>query len=146
MWEERIKEQNEDLKTNKIREDLQISLTDKEFSNLKLMAYKSGFKSAGGLLSSFVGDLTGWHSNGSDERDLASQWYDRAFGMWINYFRYHLFNYDYDLDSIKDMLDDTNYFDEVYEEYSSENRGKHLESKEACLKLLKEIADNGKEL
>lgn len=146
MWEESVKEQNEDLKTNKVREDLQVNLTDKEYSNLKLRAYKAGFKSAGELLSSFVGDLTGWHTNGSDEKDLADQWFERAFGMWRGYFRYHLFNYDYDLDAMQDMLNDTDYFEEVYKEYKSENQEKDLQSKEECLKLLKEIIKEGNEL
>jgi hypothetical protein len=146
MWQERVKEQNEDLETDKVREDLQVNLTDKEYTNLKLMAYKAGFDSPGKLLSSFVGDLTGWHSNGSDERALADQWYERAFGMCTNYFRHHLFNFDYSLDSMQDMLDDTDFFEEVYEEYSDENYRKDLESKEDCLKLLEEIIKEGKEL
>jgi hypothetical protein len=146
LWAERVREQNEDLETDRVREDLQVNLTDKEYSNLKLMAYKAGFESAGKLLSSFVGDLTGWHPNGSDESSLADQWYERAFGIWTNYFRYHLFNNDYSLASMQDMLEFTDYFEEVYEEYSDENRGKDLESKEDCMKLLEEIIKEGKEL
>lgn len=146
MWEERVKQQNEDLKTDKVREDLKVTLTNKEYINLKLMAFKAGFKNEGDLLASFVGDLTGWQSNGSDERYLAAQWYDRAFGMWMGYFRHHLFNYDYDLDRMQDMIDDNDFFDQVYEEYKSESYGKELESKEDCMKLLKDIIDGGKEL
>ncbi|MCB8818664.1 hypothetical protein LJE72_24720 [Desulfosporosinus sp. SRJS8] len=75
----RVKEQNEDLKSKKVREDLKISLTDKAYEELKLLAYKAGFQCAEQLLSSFVGDLTGWGgSNGSDERDCADRWFERA--------------------------------------------------------------------
>lgn len=148
MWEQRVREQNEDFETDKIRQDIQINLTDKKYSNLKLMAYKAGFKSAGEFLSSFVGDLTGWQSNGSDERDLADQWYDRAFGMSEYYenFRYYLYNYDCDLDTMKQMLDDADYFEEVYAEYKDEAGTKEIESKESCLAVLKELIDKGEEL
>ena len=145
LWAKRVQEQNEDIKTDKVREDLKVNLTDKEYTNLKLMAYKVGFKSPGALLSSFVGDLTGWNSNGSDEREIADSWFERAFGMWKGYFKYHLFNYDYSLDSMKDMIEDTELFEEVYADYKAEN-DKDIESKEDCLKLLKEIVEDGKEL
>ncbi len=146
MWEERVKKQSEDLKTNKVRDDLKISLTDLEYKELKGLAYEAGFKNAGALLSSLVGDLTGWHSNGSDERDRAEQWYERAFGRWEGYFRYHLYIYENDLDAMNDMIEDPEYFEEVYGAYQAENKGKYIESKEDCLKLLRELIHDGTEL
>lgn len=146
-WKERVKQHNEDAKTNCIRTDLQISLTDKEHNNLKLLAYKAGFGNAGELLSSFVGDLTGWlHSNGSDERDLADQWYERAFGCFIVYFRYFLFNNDYGLNEMNDMIEDAEFFEEIYKDYKDEYDGQELQSKDDCLKELREIVKVGKEL
>jgi len=148
MWEKIAKEQNEDLKTERVREDLKISLTDKEYSVLKLRAYKAGFRNAGELLASFVGDLTGWHTNGSDERDKADDWYERAFGMseYYSNFRYHLSNYEYCLEDMKVLIEDEDFFEEVYQEYLGEQYAKHNQSREECLNLLKEILEEGKEL
>jgi len=147
-WTQRVNEQNEDLKTSREREDLKISLTDKEYSNLKLLAYKAEFKSAGDLLSSFVGDLTGWHTNGSDESDFADRWYERAFGTseYYSNFRYHLFNNDFSLEDMADMLEDEDFFEDTYQSYLGENEGKTNQSKEACLALLKELVERGEEL
>lgn len=147
-YAQHVKEQNEDLKTMALREDFKINLTDKEDANLKLMAYKAGFDTPGEFLASFVGDLTGWHSNGSDERDLAGQWYERAFGMSNEYsnFRYFLYNFDYDLEAMAEMIEDDDYFDEVYQEYLEENSHMTNQKKEECLETLKEILEGGKEL
>lgn len=144
-YAKRTQEQNEDSKTRRIRENIKINLTDKEYNNLNLMAYKAGFKSAGELLSSFVGDLTGWHSNGSDEREKANDWYERAFGMYEYYsnFRYHLFNYDYCLDDMQDMIEDADFFEAVYKEYIGEKYAKNNQNKEECLEVLEEIIKEG---
>lgn len=148
FYAKRVQEQNEDLKTDGVRDDIKVNLTDKEYSNLKLMAYKAGFDSAGKFLSSFVGDLTGWHSNGSDERDLADQWFERAFGSreWYSHFRYHLYNNDFGIDEMKDMIEDEDWFEETYQEYLEENTGKTNQTKEECLALLKELVEKGEEL
>ncbi|WP_242852569.1 hypothetical protein [Acetobacterium bakii] len=143
-----IQEQNKDLETDHVRKDFTLSLTDKQYSNLKLMAYQVGYKNAGDFIQSFVGDLTGWSSNGSDERDLADQWYQRAHGNgeFTYYFHYFLFNYDYDLDTMMEMIEDEDYFEEAYEEYSEQAWKKEYQSREDCIQILKEIAKNGTEL
>ena len=149
FWEARAKEQKEDLETDKIREDIKLMLTDKQYNVIKLLAYKANFNDAGEFLASFVGDLTEWHSNGSDERDYADQWYRRAYGYvdYYSYFRYHLFNYDYCIDDMKKMLENEDYFEEVYEEYKNESCSQQkLESKDDCKKLLKELIEADKEL
>ena len=94
--------------------------------NLKLLSYKAGFRNAGDFLASFVGDLTFWHSNGSDERDKADDWYERAFGMseYYSNFRYHLLDYDYCIDDMKEMIEDNDFFEDAYESYVAENSGK----------------------
>ena len=145
----RVKEQNEDLKSEKVREDLKISLTDKAYEELKLLAYKAGFQCAEQLLSSFVGDLTGWGgSNGSDERDCADKWFERAFGSCEYYsnFRYFLYDYDYPLEDMSFMLEEEEYFEDAYQNYIDENYGKTNQSREECLALLKEIVEKGEEL
>lgn len=147
-YAKKVEEQNEDLKTNRVREEIKISLTDKELNNLKLLAYKANFENVGSLLSSFVGDLTGWHSNGSDEREKADDWYERAFGMseYYSNFRYHLFNYDYLIDDMKDLVEDADEFELTYEEYIGECYADNNQSKEECMKVLKDIIKKGIEL
>lgn len=138
---QRAEEQNEDFKT-KGDKGVNVKMTDKQYSMLTLHALKVGFKSAAELLESFTGDLTGWHSNGSDERDLADQWYDRAFGIWEetkSSFRYYLFNYDRD---VEELLKDEDYFEEVYNEYLEEDDRKDHDSKEECIAIIKEMQKN----
>lgn len=86
-----MQDQKDDVKTDRIRDDMAISLKDEQYSNLKLKAYQAGFKNPGDFIQSFVADLTGWCSNGSDERDLAGQWYERAYGMSEFYYFFHIF-------------------------------------------------------
>lgn len=141
-------EQNKDVETDRVRKDFWISLTDKQYSNSKLMAFKAGFKNTGDFLQSFIADLTGWSSNGSDERDLADQWYQRAHGMSESYyyFQYFLFNCDYDLVMMAELMEKDEYFSEVYDDYIMEANGKDVQSKEDCIQLLKEIVETGVEL
>lgn len=49
-YEERAKQYNADAETNKVREDIKVSLTDKEYDELKYYAYKAGFTNVGELL------------------------------------------------------------------------------------------------
>lgn len=140
MYVKRVQEQNDDLKT-KGDKGVHVEMTDKEYSMMTLLALKVGFKSAGQLLESLVGDLSGWHTNGSDESDLADQWFDRAFGIWEetkSYFRYYLFNYDI---NVEELLEDEDYFEEVYNEYLEEDENKEHDSKEECLAIIKELQD-----
>ena len=148
-WAQKVKEQNEDLKSMKVREDLKVSLTDKALIELKALAYKAGFKSPGELLSSFIGDLTGWgYTNGSDERDYAERWYERSFGMreYEAYFIYHLYNTDFTLADMEALLEDEEYFEEIYQYYLDDNEGKATQTKEECKKLVKELFEKGEEL
>lgn len=148
IYADYMQEQREDVKTVSIRGDITISLTDKQYSNLKLKAYKAGFKTPGDFIQSFVSDLTGWCSNGSDERDLADQWYERAHGMseFYYYFHYFLFNYDYNLVMMSELLVDEDYFEGVYEEYTEQAWGQNVQSREECLELLKELVEADVEL
>lgn len=148
IYADYMQEQREDVKTVSIRGDITISLTDKQYINLKLKAYKAGFTTPGNFIQSFVSDLTGWCSNGSDERDLADQWYERAHGMseFYYYFHYFLFYYDYNLVMMSELLVDEDYFEGVYEEYTEQAWGQNVQSREECLELLKELVEADVEL
>lgn len=143
-----VQEANQDYETRRAREDVMLNLTENQYISLKLLSYRAGFETAGDFLTSLVGDLTGWHSNGSDERDFAEGWYERAFGMadYYSYFRHHLFNFDYTIDDMAVMLEDEEFFEVVYLEYLAENPRKKNESREECLSLLKNLVEKGKEL
>lgn len=70
---------------------VELELSD---ADVKRIAEKAGAHglTVGKLLESFIGDLVyGTYSNGSDERDLAGQWFDRCwFGMFpeMTFFSY----------------------------------------------------------
>ena len=141
-----LEEVNKDLKTMGER-SLTIKLTEKQASNLELMALSVGLNSSEDLVSYFIGDLTNWgHTNGSDERMLANDWFERAWGVWKDtryYFKYHLYNYDLleDTEELRALLENEKYFEEVYDRYKGEGEGKELDSKENCLKLLRELLE-----
>lgn len=63
--------------------NIEIKLSDADVQKLWEKAGSVGI-SVSELLESFVGDLVdGTYSNGSDERDLANEWFDRCgFGMF----------------------------------------------------------------
>lgn len=82
MQDKTISEQQEaEIKSIKAR-DFQLKLSDADVERLFLKAGEAGL-SVSELLENFIGDLVcGTYSNGSDERDYASQWFDRCwFGM-----------------------------------------------------------------
>lgn len=140
--DEFIKNLNEDVKTSKEREDVRVKLTDLQYKHLVGLSLEAGFKNAGELLQAFVGDLTGYHKNGSDESMIADNWYDRAFGIWVQtraYFRAFLFDEEYDLAALKDMDIDEDCFNEAYEEYVELNTELEHDSKEECIKIVKEL-------
>jgi len=138
IYARRVKEQNNDLKT-KNDKGVNVEMTDKEYNRMTLLALKVGFKSPGELLERFVGDLSGWHINGSDESDLADKWLDRAFGIWSDtrlFFRYFL--YDNDI-NIKPLLKNKDFFNQLYDDYLNEENNKEHDSKEECLAIIKEL-------
>jgi hypothetical protein len=140
FYAERIKEENEDLKTLGDK-GVNVKMTDKQYSMLTLHALKVGFNNASELLGSFTADLTDHHSNGSDERMYAEQWFDRAFGIWEEtryFFRYYLYDNEIEAEDF-DLENDIDYFEEVYSEYLEEADNKDHESKEECLTIIKEM-------
>lgn len=141
-YEKYVQKSNEDIKTNKVREEIKLSLTDKQVEEITKMALEVGYKNPGELIEALIGDLTTWHSNGSDEKMYAEQWYDRAFGIWKEtrrYFRYFLFEEGYCIDDQIVLLDNEEEFEEAYQQYVDryEWEGKELDSKEECISIMK---------
>lgn len=133
-------ERIQDLTTKSARKDLIPELTEKQYSNLTLMALRAGLHNAKELLQSFIGDLTGRQGNGSDEEWFAFLWYERTYALTLDAFmpwRYHVYNYDYDVQE----LSDPDVLEEAYRQYSEECRyhGVDPESWEEVLKVNQEL-------
>ncbi|NOW07821.1 molecular chaperone GrpE [Clostridium beijerinckii] len=75
------KEQEKEIKTIKER-TITIKLSDADCERISEKAGRCGL-TVGELLENFIGDLVnGTYSNGSDERYMAKQWFERCwFGM-----------------------------------------------------------------
>lgn len=89
------------------RRNITITLTDEDCDKLVRKCGEHGL-TVGELLENFVSDLIGGHgTNGSDERDLANQWFDRCwFGMFPeNTFLHFLLLNGYDPEHYLDVLD-----------------------------------------
>lgn len=70
-------QQDAEIKSIKSR-DFQLKLSDADVERLFLKAGETGL-TVSQLLENFIGDLVaGTYSNGSDERDYASQWFNRC--------------------------------------------------------------------
>ncbi|MEG1432863.1 hypothetical protein [Eubacterium sp.] len=71
------------MKSEIIKErKITLQLSDQDCEEISIMAGRNGL-SVPELLENFIADLTGgMRSNGSDERALADQWFDRCFGMF----------------------------------------------------------------
>mgnify|MGYP000587472425 CR=1 FL=1 len=91
-----------DLATKADR-DISPKLTDEQYHALLYYTFKAGFKHPAQLLEAFVGDLSGWHRNGSDEEELAGEWFSRAYsGMGgSDSFLYYLYDHQVDIDELE---------------------------------------------
>lgn len=87
-----------------------LNLTDDDCLELATMAGKAGL-TISELMEAFISDLTGNdRSHGSDERNIAGQWFDRCFcgGLQEDTFLYYLLDgllFDYFLTHYKIMED-----------------------------------------
>lgn len=132
----------QDVKTKAPRPEIKLTLTDEQTRRLTKMAYETGLDTPGALLDSFVADLTGCQRNGSDEADLANEWRGRAFGdeMQTVYFRAFLAeDYPYPED-YQDILNDEEWFDEIYENYLMSACLDRIQSTDECKALLLKLA------
>lgn len=111
-------QQQKEIATIKPR-TISLKLSDADCERIAKEAGKAGL-TVSELLENFIGDLVcGTYSNGSDERDLASQWYERCgFGMFpdATLIRYLIEEWQEDtfievLEEIQSMKDDISYYE-----------------------------------
>lgn len=123
-WQRRLLEMKDDRKERIIK----VKLSDEECELLLNKCGTSGLK-VNELLENFIGDLIGIHSNGSDERMFANQWYERCgFASFpVPTLLNHLLLWGYDpkeyldiLDNIESAKDDKKYLEEHPEEANEE--------------------------
>ena len=150
----------QDRKTKKDR-NLTVELTDQQYDSLCRYAFKAGYETPGELLASFAADLSGWHSNGSDEEDHAGQWFHRAFDYMggDSSFLFYLYDNDADKWDLEDIITTTehepdeiydecdgqvetyadNYPYDWYEDYVDAVCSRDAQSKEDCLALIRKL-------
>ena len=89
--------------------------------NLNLLAYKAGYSSPKELLDTMIGDLTGWGETSPCPESMR-KWYADAHQKTLEtyYFRFYLYNYDYNMEHLNDMLTDMGQFEEDYQNYIDE--------------------------
>ena len=123
------------------------NLTEKQDVNLRLIAYKAGYSSPSDLLATIIRDITGWGGQGSPCAELLRSWYDNAHeeAKKTYYFRFYLYNYDYEMDDLEEMLSDMNIFVSDYQKYCDKCADEDLldEPWERCLEVAKEILEVG---
>lgn len=152
----------QDEKTRKDR-NLTIELTDQQYDALCHYAFRAGYEAPGELLAAFAADLSGWHSNGSDEEDRADQWFHRAYDHMGGDSSFLLYLYDMDADKwdLENIITTTEHEpDEIYyedkeigqvdtygetypydwyEDYVDAVYSKDAQSKEDCIALIRKL-------
>lgn len=155
-----------DLATKADR-DISPKLTDEQYHALLHYTFKAGFKHPVQLLEAFVGDLSGWHRNGSDEEELAGEWFSRAYsGMGgSDSFLYYLYDHETDINELEHIAvtfdhDPEEGYDEDPEEDYRETYGDiypydwyedylmdvhdeiDADPRETCVKLIRYLLEN----
>lgn len=113
--------QREEIETIKER-NIKLNLSDADVQRICEKAGAVGLTVAD-LLENFIGDLVcGTYSNGSDERRLASEWFERCwFGMFPEYtFLSYLLDWD-DVEETIDIWNEIKYYKEL-EELAEEDK------------------------
>lgn len=85
-----------------------VKLSDADCEKISILCGRAGL-TVSELIEAFIGDLVdGTHSNGSDERDLAEQWYERCGYEMANreHLLYHLLDNHYDPEDYIGILDE----------------------------------------
>ena len=95
-------QQSAEIKTIKPRE-FKINLSDADVKRLFEKAYSNGITPEH-LIESYLGDLLcGTYTNGSDERDLASEYFERCchgLGLTKSFWQWAFEEYEYDYDAL----------------------------------------------
>lgn len=113
--------QEKEIKTIKER-TVKLNLSDADCERIARYAGKANL-TVGELLENFIGDLVGGtYSNGSDERDLADQWYERCgFGMFPEKtLLRHILENGEDMEDFITACDEKKYYEDHPEEYAEE--------------------------
>lgn len=104
--------QANEIKTIKER-TITLKLSDADCERITIKAGTDG-QTVAKLLENFIGDLVGGtYSNGSDERDMANQWYERCWFSWRNEktLLHHLLTWGHDIDDFLTVYDELKYFE-----------------------------------
>lgn len=138
-----LTEQAQDLQT-KGKHAVIAEMTEKQAVNLNLLAYKAGYSSPKEMLETMIGDLTGWGETSPCQESMR-KWYEDAHQKTLEtyYFRFYLYNYDYNMEHLNDMLTDMGQFEEDYQNYLDESDGMITEPWERCLEVAREIYKEG---
>lgn len=140
-----LTEQDNDLRT-KGEYAVIAELTEKQAVNLNLLAYKAGYSNSKELLETIIGDLTGWGETSPCPESMR-QWYAYAHeeALKTYRFRFYLYNYDYTVAQLHEMLADMNIFVAEYQEYcdTCADEDREGEPWERCLEVTKEICEAG---
>lgn len=126
------KEQEREIKTIKER-TITLKLSDADCERIAEKAGKHGL-TVGNLLENFIGDLVdGTYSNGSDERRMADEWFERCwFGMFPEKtLLRHLLECWIDVDDFLTTYDELKYYESNPQEFADE---------------VKEAKENGEEM
>lgn len=140
-----LTEQANDLRT-KGEHAVIAEMTEKQSVNLNLLAYKAGYSNPKEMLETMIGDLTGWGETSPCPESMR-KWYEEAHQKTLEtyYFRFYLYNYDYTVEHLHEMLADMNIFTTEYQGYCDicADEEREEEPWERCLEVTKEICEVG---
>lgn len=111
-YAKKVERQKEEIETIKER-TITLKLSDADCERISIKAGLHGL-TVGELFENFIGDLVdGTYSNGSDERDKASEWFERCwFGMFPEEsLLRHLLYWGHDVDDFITAYEELKYFE-----------------------------------
>lgn len=139
-------EQAKEIETIKER-TITIRLSDADCERITTKGGRYGL-TVGNILENFIGDLvSGTYSNGSDERRMAEEWFERC---WFSIcpeetLLKHLLEWDYDVEGFIDAYDELRYYEANPQEFSDDlakANGKMLWFEEEYHNCIDEFIDN----
>lgn len=124
--------------------EITVDMTRKQEANLRLLAYEVGYDNPADLLNDMIRDLTGWGGN-TGYTDGMDRWYEKTYKdrRLRNYFRRYLYENNYNMASLNEMIEDQKWFDIAYQGYLDDSGNMLTDSRERCLELVKEIYEAG---
>lgn len=124
--------------------EITVDITQKQDRNLRLLAYEVGYENPEDLLSDMIRDLTGWGEN-TGYTDGMDRWYEKTYKnqRLQKYFRHYLYENNYNMASLNEMIEDQKWFEVAYQGYLEDSGNMLMDSRERCLELIKEIYEAG---